>query len=401
MSHQARSWRMVWACLLVVLVGQGRAWGGEDAPRKAAASARGGQPAIDRLLDEPTELEFIETPLRDVVNYLCDRHGTGILIDTRALEDAGVTPDTPITWNLRGISLRSALNLMLDELELAWLVRRDVLTITTADAARAETIHRVYNVSELMDETSDPPFDAAAIAALTRTMVDAAGCGPAGFGNISHAGQSLLVTHNRFAHELITRMLAELKGARTREFDESVRRASGNRKAFVALTEPSDLDFTETPLSDIVDYLSDLHRLGIQIRNKALEDAGTTSDTPITANIRALSLQDTLETILDELDLTWLVRNETLQITTKEQADGELCVRVYDIADLLGPAHESKKLIQAIVELPVIAEQESSNDGSRGAIRAVPGALVICQSELTHREIEGLLNNLRAKPIQE
>ncbi len=71
---------------------------------------------ITAALKSPTQLEFIETPLQDVIDYLKDYHGIEIQLDTKALNDVGIDPTTPVTKNLKGISLRSALRLMLREL---------------------------------------------------------------------------------------------------------------------------------------------------------------------------------------------------------------------------------------------------------------------------------------------
>ena len=72
---------------------------------------------INEALKSPTQLEFIETPLTDVIDYLKDYHEIEIQIDKKALDDVGIGTDTPVTKNLKGISLRSALRLMLHELE--------------------------------------------------------------------------------------------------------------------------------------------------------------------------------------------------------------------------------------------------------------------------------------------
>ena len=52
-------------------------------------------------------------------------------MDRRALDDAGIPSDTPITRSIKGVTLRSALNLWLDELDLTYVVQNGVLKITT------------------------------------------------------------------------------------------------------------------------------------------------------------------------------------------------------------------------------------------------------------------------------
>jgi hypothetical protein len=105
---------------------------------------------IRKALDEPTSLEFVETPLTDVIDYLKDLHGIEIQIDNKALEDGGAGTDTPVTKNLRGISLRSALRLMLGPMDLAYVIKDEVLLITTKEKADAELVTKVYPVADLV-----------------------------------------------------------------------------------------------------------------------------------------------------------------------------------------------------------------------------------------------------------
>ena len=109
---------------------------------------------IEKALGEPTTLEFIETPLQDVVDFLKDLHGIEIQIDARALEDIGIGSDRPITCNLKGITLRSALKLMLDETKLQAVVRDEVLLVTTQDALEKDgaAFFQVYDVEPLLGE---------------------------------------------------------------------------------------------------------------------------------------------------------------------------------------------------------------------------------------------------------
>ncbi|HEX4129628.1 MAG TPA: hypothetical protein VHZ24_06265 [Pirellulales bacterium] len=107
---------------------------------------------IIKALAEPTELEFIETPLQDVVEYLKTRHNIEIQLDKKALEEAALPPDTPVTRNLKGITLRSALRLMLRELpaELTYIIRDEVLLITSKTQADLLTTTKVYPVADLV-----------------------------------------------------------------------------------------------------------------------------------------------------------------------------------------------------------------------------------------------------------
>jgi hypothetical protein len=95
-------------------------------------------------------MEFVETPLKDAVTFLQDAHGIPIVLNTKTLNDAGVNADAPVTKNLRGITLRSALRLLLKDLDLTYVVRDEVLQITTPDDAESQLITKVYPVGDLV-----------------------------------------------------------------------------------------------------------------------------------------------------------------------------------------------------------------------------------------------------------
>ena len=107
---------------------------------------------IEEALKQPTQFEFVETPLKDVVDYLKDLHKIEIQLDVAALKEVGVEDNTPITKNLRGISLRSALKLLLDELQLKYVIHNEVLLITSPAKAESEEYltAEVYPMPDLL-----------------------------------------------------------------------------------------------------------------------------------------------------------------------------------------------------------------------------------------------------------
>ena len=92
-------------------------WESLTARRKKYASAdlSSTLPAHQRIidsLDDPTDFEFLETPLEEVITYLEDKHEIEIEIDNAALDVLGLDSSIPITKTLAGISLRSALAIL-------------------------------------------------------------------------------------------------------------------------------------------------------------------------------------------------------------------------------------------------------------------------------------------------
>jgi len=117
------------------------------------ATTNPGEERILAALDEAAPpMEFLETPLRDVLQYIKDAARIEIVIDTNALKAVGYSGETPVTVDLKGISLRSALGLLLAKIDLDYLIRDQVLLVTTADEARRRPEVRLYDVSALLDE---------------------------------------------------------------------------------------------------------------------------------------------------------------------------------------------------------------------------------------------------------
>ena len=108
-------------------------------------------------------------------------------------------------------------------------------------------------------------------------------------------------------------------------------------KILAALDDKTELEFVDQPLTDVIDYLKERHDIEIQLDSKALTDEGVGTDTPITRNIRGITLRSALRLMLGELDLTYVIKNEVLMITTKTEAENMLSTKVYPVADLVMP----------------------------------------------------------------
>jgi hypothetical protein len=104
---------------------------------------------IAEALDGKVQLEVIEAPLSDVIDLLAEKGGQPIALDARALEDVGLSADCPVTISIKGISLRSALSLVLRPLELTWNADATGIQVTTPEVAatKLELVH--YPVDDL------------------------------------------------------------------------------------------------------------------------------------------------------------------------------------------------------------------------------------------------------------
>jgi general secretion pathway protein D len=82
------------------------------------------------------DIKFVEKPLSGVFDDLKQRHGIEFQLDYRALDGAAIPSDTPVTKSIKGITLRSALNILLGDLDLTYVVQNGVLKITTEAEAK-------------------------------------------------------------------------------------------------------------------------------------------------------------------------------------------------------------------------------------------------------------------------
>ena len=107
---------------------------------------------IYRQLKTPVEVHFNNRPLKDVMDTLSNLTSVNIFLDPLGMMAEGVTSDEPVTLNLSGkpISLKSALTLILEPLRLSYVIRNEVLKITSEQMKDSEVYPHVYNVADLV-----------------------------------------------------------------------------------------------------------------------------------------------------------------------------------------------------------------------------------------------------------
>ncbi|MCA9099886.1 MAG: VWA domain-containing protein, partial [Planctomycetales bacterium] len=130
-----------------------KAWATVDLAAKSEAEKK-----IYAALESPTTFDFTEEELQRAAEYLHDLHDIPIILDRRALEEAGLGTDLPITASFDGVTLKSALKLMLRDSDLTYVVQDDVLMITTAEAAEGILVNRVYPVADLVVPVNSGQF---------------------------------------------------------------------------------------------------------------------------------------------------------------------------------------------------------------------------------------------------
>jgi hypothetical protein len=114
------------------------------------ATVDGAEQRIVDELERTTSIEFFDEPLADAISYLEELHGIQIEVNQAALDELGIATDATVNKQLSGISLRSALKLMLRDLGLTYVIEDEVLQITTPEDAASNVVTKVYPVADLV-----------------------------------------------------------------------------------------------------------------------------------------------------------------------------------------------------------------------------------------------------------
>jgi hypothetical protein len=172
-----------------------------------------------------------------------------------------------------------------------------------------------------------------------------------------------------------------------------------------ALDQLAELHFSETPLEDVVRQLADTFAIPIVIDRRSLDDVGLGTDTPVTISLKGITLRQALRHMLSELDLTYIVRNEVLKITTPEESERETPTLIYPVRDFIAASPQAGAAISGrsgLVDVTTLIQAAVWPDswdhvGGAGVIESVEpwGVLVISQIEEAHEEITALLQAAR------
>ena len=193
--------------------------------------------AIQEALQSKVDFSFPKTPLPKVLDSLRDQHGINIFLPADVLENEGLKPDHPVSIAMKGVSLKSALEMILKPLNLDYVVDNEVVKIMPAYEANRTYKMRIYPVADLCSTPEDYDIlrDVIRNARLGEWKPDGINqLGPSvtSFGNgvsaQNHAfeggtisilprSQSLVISQNYDAHNAIVEFLSLLRQVRQDE----------------------------------------------------------------------------------------------------------------------------------------------------------------------------------------
>jgi hypothetical protein len=176
--------------------------------------------------------------------------------------------------------------------------------------------------------------------------------------------------------------------------------SASTKKIEQALAGPlhsGGLSYSDRSLQDVVTNISDEYGIDIRLDRTALEEAGIGTDSPVTNSLKNISLRSALKLVLRNLQLTWIIENEVLIITTNEAANKHFDTCVYSIQGLVDDS--DPKSVSALVEAIyacVATGTWAANGGGEAEVRPLPsGLLVVSHTPAVQEEVGALLNKIR------
>lgn len=166
-----------------------------------------------------------------------------------------------------------------------------------------------------------------------------------------------------------------------------------------ALSKKTDLVLNEVRFEDAVRMIAEQADIPVVVDERAIEEVGLSLDEVVSIPASNLTLESAMNLMLRDLDLTYTIDDEVLQITTREADEGaHLLTRIYWAGDDgLEVNNEGVQMIQMMVEPetwdvlggPSVLWTVASPGGDRGGF-------VASTTYRVHKEIERFLEALRA-----
>ncbi len=329
------------------------------APASAAEFEEQAEAAILKKLQQPAEFSFQATPLREAMDSLAQKHGLAIVINESALKDVDAAGEVKLSGAAKGISLEFGLNRLLGQTKLAWVVRHEVLEITSKEDADTHLVTRVYPVADLVvpvlppgtDPKAPPPEpDYESLMQVIKNVVRPDSWKDAGGpGTIEPVVLTLVVSQTQAIQRQVVELLAALRTAEKLADPKLATRQSvikcydGRSEERVAeiLGHRVTLDLDNASLADIAAAWPKQFGLDVALDHRSLQEANVdAAKTTFGLHAKERSLRSALDLVLREHKLSWIVQDGALVITSRDKMQTTLTVRVYPIADLIGPVAE-------------------------------------------------------------
>ena len=106
--------------------------------------------SLEERLEAKASFQGEEDSLINFAEALGTALDTPIVLASKKLEEAAINADTPMSYRLNNVRVRTGLRLILGDLGLTYVLHENVLVITTPEDAGSQLVTRVYDCRDLL-----------------------------------------------------------------------------------------------------------------------------------------------------------------------------------------------------------------------------------------------------------
>ena len=143
------------------------------------------------------------------------------------------------------------------------------------------------------------------------------------------------------------------------------------KAVMAALRTPIDIEKTSAPLSDVLKTISSAMKQPIVLDKATMQDAGIDSSTPTSvAPGTTVTARTALKMALGNHGLTYVIKDNTIQVVTRDKAAQMMETRVYYIGDLITPLGGGFSGVPGRAAIPNV-DQEQVKKNVDGLIKQI------------------------------
>jgi hypothetical protein len=173
----------------------------------------------------------------------------------------------------------------------------------------------------------------------------------------------------------------------------NVQMTAKEKAVFQALNSTMSVRFKDSRLEDVIEYLRTIAGLNILFDPVSMEDAGVTYDSPVSVNVKGVTVRFLLRKIVADLGLTYVIKDEVIEVMSPKKAQDLMVARTYYVGDLVANRWQAAQMID-LIQSTIDPESWRANGGAGTIVyHPLTRSLVIKQSAEFHGVLSGGLRN--------
>jgi hypothetical protein len=368
---------------------------------------------IFAALEQPIEGSYVCTKLSDVCKDVASQLDVPVLLSHKKLEEAGVSPDAPITCEFPPAPSAIQLARILQPLDLTIDVRGEALGITTPEDAEGSVFPRVYDARPLLEPGICLPGmnEGRYLVDLIESQVRQTSWDNVGGPGAVDLYRGLLVVSQTLERQNeVATFLNELRRATLLYRGRSVPPDApdlAKQRILAALDRPITLDHENVPLREVARSLARQLEIPVRVAEKHLVDLHNVAAQATRCHFPLAAARVQLDRLCDLFKLDYEIRDGALILTDRQAAD--FTTHVYDARSLIrepdglliNDLPSGRQAMRDILDWALAdtvkrhtSQDEWSEYGGPGSADCLGGMLIVTQTRRMHERVEALLDML-------